>query len=49
MAKVNYRQLKRRREDAQKKEQAEKQVRRGRVPDAVPPAPGDAPPRPPQP
>ncbi|MCZ8133071.1 MAG: hypothetical protein O9284_17525 [Steroidobacteraceae bacterium] len=28
----NYRQMKRRREDAQKKEQLEKQARRGRVP-----------------
>jgi hypothetical protein len=39
MAKVNYRHLKRRREETQKKEQLEKQARRGRLPD--PPAPGE--------
>jgi hypothetical protein len=36
MAKVNYRHLKKRREDEQRKEQAAKLARRGRVPDAVP-------------
>jgi hypothetical protein len=40
MPKVNYRQLKRRREETQKKEQLEKQLRRGRVPDAPPAEPG---------
>lgn len=51
MPQVNYRQMKRRREEAQKKEQLEKQARRGRMrpdaeaPDALP-VPGSAP-RPP--
>lgn len=34
MAKVNYRHLKKRREEEQKKHQANKQLKRGRVPDA---------------
>ncbi len=37
MAKVNYRHMKKRREEAQKKEQAEKKARRGRVPAAQDP------------
>jgi hypothetical protein len=49
MAKVNYRQLKRRREETQKKEQLEKQARRGRVPETsgetdAPAPPGTPPP-----
>jgi hypothetical protein len=44
MAKVNYRPLKRRREETQKKEQLEKQLRRGRVPETAGDA--DAPPPP---
>jgi hypothetical protein len=45
MAKVNYRLLKRQREESRKKEQLEKQAKRGRVPDATdaPPADGAAP------
>lgn len=55
MPKVNYGQLKRRREEAKKKEQNEKQARRGRVPtessdgsfdsNGPGPAPGTMPPR----
>ncbi len=42
----NYRHLKRRREEAQKKEQLEREARRGRVRPAEPePAPGTEPPR----
>jgi hypothetical protein len=36
MARINYRQLKQRREDAQKREQVAKQSRRGRLPDPPP-------------
>ncbi len=35
MAKVNYRFLKRQREEARKKDQLEKQTRRGRVPEGT--------------
>ena len=44
MARVNYRQLKQRREEAQRKEQAAKQQRKGRVPGQ----PADGAPAPPQ-
>lgn len=44
MARVNYRQLKQRREEAQKREQAAKQSRRGRVPDPPPDGAGAPPP-----
>lgn len=44
MARINYRQLKQRREDAQKREQAAKQSRRGRLPDPPPGTPDGTPP-----
>lgn len=43
MPKVNYRHMKKRREEAQKKEQSEKQARRGRVPTAHDSQPEPAP------
>lgn len=43
MARVNYKQLKQRREDAQKREQVAKQSRRGRLPDPPPGADGAPP------